>query len=68
MNKYKGGAQFTIWQRHANFSVVDLVDVAALFEAADILVSSYGVPDFGVYYPACLPACLPSPKARNHRF
>lgn len=56
MNKYKGGAQFTIWQRHANFSVVDLVDVAALFEAADILVSSYGVPDFGVYYPACLPA------------
>lgn len=54
MNKYKGGAQFTIWQRPANFSVVDLVEVAALLEAAGILVSSYGVPDFGVYYPGSL--------------
>jgi hypothetical protein len=49
MNKYKDGAQFTIWQCPANFSVVYLVEVAALLEAADILVSSYRVPDAGIY-------------------
>lgn len=54
MNKYMGGAQFTIWEPPTNFPVVDLVEVAALFEAADILAFGYGVPDVGIYYPASL--------------
>lgn len=37
-----------------NLPVFDLVKVAALLKAADILVSGYGVPDVGIYYPASL--------------